>query len=269
MVKIFGLDGKIKEEINLPKVFSHPIREDLILRAFLAIKSHKRQPYGPGELSGLRTSAHYHGERRERYSMMNRGIARHQRLHGKTVPGLFWQARIAPQTKGGRPSHPPLPEKNWYQKINKKEKIKAIASAIAATAVLDLVKNKHRLDGLKELPIVVEDGIENVSKTKEVTEFLEAIGLKEELERLKERKIRAGKGKMRGRKYKKKKGILFVVKNDEKIKKAIENIPGCEVVRVKDLSVEHLAPGGKPGRLTVFTKGAIEELEKMEKFKVV
>jgi len=265
MVKVFGLDGKIKEEIELPKVFSYPIREDLILRAFLAIMSHKRQPYGPNELSGLRTSAHYHGERRERYSMMNRGIARHQRLHGKTVPFLFWQARIAPQTKGGRPAHPPLPEKIWYQKINKKEKRKAIASALAATAVLDLVKSKHRINGIKELPIVVDDEIEKISKVKEIEKFLKSIGLEEELERIKEKKVRAGKGKMRGRRYKKKKGILFVVKDDKNLKKAVENL-NCDVVKVKDVSVEHLAPGGKPGRLTIFSKSAFEELKN---FKVV
>ncbi|MEM5815306.1 MAG: 50S ribosomal protein L4 [Candidatus Aenigmatarchaeota archaeon] len=262
MVKVFSVDGSVKEEIELPQIFSYPIREDLILRAFLAIQSHKRQPYGTNKLSGLRTSAHYHGERRTRYSMMNRGIARHQRLHGKTVPSLFWQARIAPQTKGGRPAHPPLVEKIWYQKINKKEKKKAIISAIAATKVLDLVKSKHRLNGINELPIVVEDEIEMVSKTKDIVRFLRKIGLEEELERLKEKKIRAGKGKMRGRRYKKKKGILFVVRDDTNLKKAVKNISGCEAIKVKDLSVEHLAPGGKPGRLVIFTKGSIEELEK-------
>ncbi|MFH7880905.1 MAG: 50S ribosomal protein L4 [Candidatus Aenigmatarchaeota archaeon] len=264
MVVVYDINGNIKENIELPKVFYYPVREDLILRAFLAIQSHKRQPYGANKLSGLRTSAHYHGERRTRYSMMNRGIARHQRLHGKTVPSLFWQARIAPQTKGGRPAHPPVVEKIWYQKINKKEKRKAILSAISATAILDFVKNRHRIDGIKEVPIVVEDEFENLSKTKDVIKFLEKIGLKEELERLKKKKVRAGKGKMRGRRYKKKKGILFVVKNDVNLKKAVENIPGCEVVRVKDLSVENLAPGGKPGRLTVFTRGAIEELKNIK-----
>jgi len=261
MVSVFGIDGKEVEKIELPKIFSQPVREDLILRAFLAIQSHKRQPYGPDKLSGLRTSAHYHGERHSRYSMMNREIARHQRLHGKTVPHLFWQARIAPQTKGGRPAHPPLPEKDWYQKINEKERIKAIISAIAATSIKDLVKVRgHRIDGMKELPIVVDDKIEEMKKSKEVVEFLTKIGLEKELERIKEKKVRAGKGKMRGRKYKKKVGILFVVNEDKGISKAVRNLPGCEVVKVKDLSVEQLAPGGKPGRLTIFTKSAILKL---------
>jgi len=261
MVSVLGIDGREIEKIDLPKVFSHPVREDLILRAFLAIQSHKRQPYGPNELSGLRTSAHYHGVRRSRYTMMNREIARHQRLHSKTVPFLFWQARVAPQTKGGRPGHPPVPEKNWYQKINKKERIKAIISAIAATSLKEIVKARgHKVDRIKELPIVVDDKIEEVKKSREIVEFLKKIGLEEELERVKEKKVRAGKGKMRGRRYKKRVGILFVINEDRGISKAVRNLPGCEVVKVKDLSVEQLAPGGKPGRLTIFTKSAILKL---------
>jgi large subunit ribosomal protein L4e len=261
MVSVFGIDGREIEKIELPKVFSQPVREDLILRAFLAIQSHKRQPYGPNELSGMRTSAHYHGKRRSRYTMMNREIARHQRLHSKTVPFLFWQARVAPQTKGGRPGHPPKPEKDWYQKINKKERIKAIISAIAATSLKEFVKARgHNVDEIKELPIVVDDKLEEIKKTREIVEFLEKIGLKKELERVKKKKVRAGKGKMRGRKYKKKVGILFVVNEDRGIGKAVRNLPGYEVVLAKDLSVEQLAPGGKPGRLTIFTKSAILKL---------
>jgi large subunit ribosomal protein L4e len=42
---------------------------------------------------------------------------------------------------------------------------------------------------------------------------------------------------------------------------AARNLPGVDVVLVKDLNVELLAPGAKPGRLTVFTKSAIEYLE--------
>jgi len=50
MVSVFGIDGKEVEKIELPKIFYQPVREDLILRAFLAIQSHKRQPYGPDKL---------------------------------------------------------------------------------------------------------------------------------------------------------------------------------------------------------------------------
>ncbi|MCS7134167.1 MAG: 50S ribosomal protein L4, partial [Candidatus Caldarchaeum sp.] len=72
---------------------------------------------------------------------------------------------------------------------------------------------------------------------------------------------RAGKGKMRGRRYKRRKGPIIVVGDDRGIGKSAGNIPGVEVVKAKDLSVLHLAPGGKPGRLALFTQSALKMLE--------
>jgi len=258
-MKVLTLEGKANGEIELPKVFSTAVREDLILRAWLATQSKKRQPYGTDIYAGLRTSAHYHGMRHHRYTMMNREMARMPRLHGKTVPFLYWQARIVPQAKGGREAHPPKVEKVWEQKINKKERRLAIASAIAATAVKELVAKRHKINGV-ELPIVVEDGIESFSKTKQLVEFLNKIGLSKELERIKKKKVRAGKGKMRGRRYKRKTGILFVVSSDKGIKKAVKNLPGCSVVLAENLSVEALAPGGVPGRLTIYSLSALKKI---------
>lgn len=262
---VFNLDGKPVGEVRLPKVFSQPVREDLILRAFLATLSKRRQPYGTDKMAGKRTSAHYHGRRRERYTMMGREMARMPRLHGKTVPFLVWRARFVPQAVGGRRAHPPKVEKIWTQKINKKERRKAIESAIAATAIMEYVENRgHKLDGLEKLPIVVDDDLEQIEKTKELVKFLEKINLGEELKRIRRRKIRAGKGKMRGRKYKTKVGPLFIITKDRGIGKAVRNIPGCHVCRVENLSVEHLAPGGQCGRLVIFTKGAIERLKELK-----
>ena len=117
------------------------------------------------------------------------------------------------------------------------------------------------INGIEELPIVVVDDLQKISKTKELEEFLKKIGLEPELERAKERKIRAGKGKMRGRRYKKKIGPLIVVAQDEGISKAGKNLPGVDVCLVENLNVELLAPGAMPGRLTIFTKSAIEKLK--------
>jgi large subunit ribosomal protein L4e len=104
--------------------------------------------------------------------------------------------------------------------------------------------------------------LESVKRAKDVVAFLKALGLGEELERASETGIRAGKGKRRGRRYKRRKGPLLVVARDEGISKAASNVPGIDVVLAKDLSVLHLAPGGHPGRLTVFTLSALKELER-------
>ena len=49
--------------------------------------------------------------------------------------------------------------------------------------------------------------------------------------------------------------------------KAADNIPGIDVVKVNDINVELLAPGKVPGRLTLWTAGAIEALEKEKLFR--
>ncbi len=263
-VSIFDSQGKVKEKVDLPEVFKESIREDLILRAFLAAMSKKRQAYGVDTSAGKRTSAHYHGMRRiERpeVRMMGREMARMARLHGKVPPHMLFRARFVPQAVKGREAHPPKTERIWVQKINKKERRKALKSAIAATSCKECVlKRGHKIEGLKELPIIVEDKVQELKKTKKLVEFLQKIGLKKELERIKEKKIRAGKGKARGRKYKIKSGPLIVISEDKGISKAAKNLLGVNVSRAKTLSIDALAPGSMPGRLVIFTKSAIKEL---------
>jgi large subunit ribosomal protein L4e len=77
------------------------------------------------------------------------------------------------------------------------------------------------------------------------------------------RKIRAGKGKYRGRKIKQAVGPLIVVAENKGIMEAARNIPGVEVVTVNNLNAEILAPGTHPGRLTIWTNSAIEKLNEL------
>jgi large subunit ribosomal protein L4e len=66
---------------------------------------------------------------------------------------------------------------------------------------------------------------------------------------------------MRGRRRRTPKSILLVVGQRDGLAKAASNVSGVDVVAAKDLSAEDLAPGGDMGRLTVWTKSAIEALE--------
>ena len=175
-IDVFDLEGKSVEKIDLPKVFSEPIREDLILRAVLSSQSKSRQPYATNILAGKRTAAHFHGGRpgrpsSTRYAMIGREIARLPRLHGKTVPHLSFRARFVPQAVKGREAHPPKVEKIWEQRMNKKERQKAVRSAIAATSKKELVlKRGHKVKS--ELPIIVENKIQEIKKTKDLIGFL-------------------------------------------------------------------------------------------------
>ena len=87
------------------------------------------------------------------------------------------------------------------------------------------------------------------------------LGLGDDLQRARNgRKIRAGKATMRGRVHKTPKSVLLVVKEKSGLAQAARNLPGVDVVAARDLNAEDLAPGGDVGRLTVFTKTALEEL---------
>ncbi len=146
MPKVYDLQGNAVEEMDLPGVFSTAYRPDVIKRAVLASQSARRQPYGADPLAGKKTSAHYHGRRKYRFTMMNKEMARIARIHGK-VGYMAMRARFVPQAVKGRKAHPPKAEKLWEERINAKEKRLAIRSALAACANVELVKQRgHRFD---------------------------------------------------------------------------------------------------------------------------
>ncbi len=247
-VPVYGLDGNEVGKVQLPGFFYNPVRGDLIRRAFLAIFTSRLQPKGTDPLAGLRTTAESLG--------VGHGIARVAR-----VKGSLRAARV-PQAVKGRRAHPPKVEKKLKENINKKEKKLALASALAATAIRELVTRRGHIVPEKQLPIVVVDEIEKVSRAPQLREIFKRLGVWSDVERAAERiRVRAGKGKMRGRRYKKPKSVLIVASNTRDLSKAARNMPGVEVVSARNLTVSHLAPGGVPGRLTIYTLGALRILE--------
>jgi large subunit ribosomal protein L4e len=258
MAKIKDLQGVEKEDVKLPDIFSTKYNLKLVKKVVLASQSNKRQPYGTDPIAGLRSSAHYHASRHYRYTMMNREMARISRIHGR-VGYLAHTARVVPQSRKGRRGQPPKAEKDWSKKINKKESKAAIKSLIGATASAELVKKRgHKYE--KELPVVVVDDIENIKKTKDMKVALSKILGVKELERSGKKTVRAGKGTMRGRKYKKKVGPLLVFA--KKCDALRCKVPGVDTVTASNLNAELLAPGTQGGRLTVYSVSALKALEK-------
>jgi len=247
--KIFNLDGKSTGKIELPPVFATPLRPDVIKRAVLAIQSNSFQRQGRDPMAGKRTSAESRGT----------GLAMARIPRRKGGGG---KAAFAPGTVGGRQGHPPVSEKVIVKRIPKKEKHLALLSAIAATASKETVaKRGHNVEDIQEIPLVVTQDFESLGKTKEVEEALIRLGVLSEIFRAREsRRIRAGKGKSRGRKMKTATGPLIVVAEDKGIGAAAENIPGVDVTKVTNLNPEILAPGTHPGRLTIWTSSAVEKL---------
>ena len=247
--EIFDLQGKSTGKITLPKVFSTPLRPDVIKRAVLAIQSNRLQPQGRDPMAGKRTTAESRGT--------GMGISRVPRIKGGSG-----RAGFAPSTVGGRQPHPPRAEKNIVKDIPKKEAKFALISAIAATAQKEtIVSRGHKIGNVVQFPLVVEDAIEGLTKAKEVEAAFTSLGLEADLIRVRDsRSIRAGKGKRRGRKMKQAIGPLIIVVDGKALVNAASNIPGVEVTTVTNLNTEMLAPGTHPGRLTVWTNGAIEKL---------
>ena len=256
--QVFDKAGNKAGETELPAVFSTPYRPDVIRRAVLVQQSNARQRYGSDPLAGKRTSAHYHGSRHYRFSMMNKETSRMPRIHGKSAGMYAMRARFAPHAVKGRRAHPPKAEKIWARGINEKEKRLAIKSALAAGARLEIVMQRgHKSDFA---PIIVTDDFENLAKTKDVLALLAKI-IPKELERCSKKKVRAGKGKARGRKYRRKTGPLVIAGANCKVLKAARNIQGVDAVSATNINAELLAPGTEAGRMLIITKSGLKKLD--------
>ncbi len=243
-LNIIDLSGNTAKKITTD-LFDEPYRPDLIKKAVLSAQANRQQTYGAHMYAGLRTSAEGWGP--------GRGVSRVARLMNSSKA-----ARI-PQAVKGRQAHPPKPEKDRTEKVNDKERKKAIKSAIAATGNLELVRKRgHRFSA--QLPLVAVDELSSLTKTKDVKAFMEAAHVWDDIERAKDTTIRAGKGKLRGRRYKNTKSILIVASEDKGIVKAARNLAGVDIVTLDQLNAELLAPGTHAGRLTIFTESAIAKL---------
>ena len=261
-IGIKDAQGKKVGETNLPQQFNEEMRPDLVRRAFLVIRGHDRQPYGADPEAGMRTSAKISRRRRKYKGSYGLGISRVPRkIMSRRGTRFNWVGAFAPGIVGGRRAHPPKAEKKWTHKLNKKERKKAIRSALASAMNSAAVASRgHEVPA--EYPFAFEAKAEQLGKTKEVISMLEAAGLAAEMSRTRSAKIRAGKGKTRGRKYRIKKGPLIVVSGDCPLLRAVANIRGVEATLASSLNCRLLAPGGDPGRLTIFTEAAIEKMQK-------
>jgi large subunit ribosomal protein L4e len=262
------LKGKNKSagKRAMPIQFSESYHPNLIKRAVHALESAKRQRYGASPEAGLRHSSKLSKRRRKYRGCYGFGISRvNRKIHTRRGTRFFWVGTFSPQTRGGRRSHAPKATKVLLKKINKKENRKAICSAMAATLNRELVKERgHKIP--EAYPFIMSSDIETLSKTIDVKKLLIDLGFEDELMRSAVKKVRAGKGKSRGRKYQKRKGLLLVTAEDCPLTKSAKNIPGIDIVAVNSLNAKLLAPGSQAGRITLFTESAMNLLEEKRLF---
>lgn len=247
---IWTTDGDEAGTTSLPTAFETPFRPDVIRKAVSVAQANRRQAYGASEMAGRWHATESWGP--------GRGASRIPRLtQGR-------RAAFAPGTRGGRRAHPPKADKDRAEKINKKERDLARRSALAATADPERVADRGHEFSVDELPLIVEDTFVDIAQTSELSDVLDALGVGDDITRAKEgRSIRAGKGTMRGRKYRRPTSLLLVVHEKGPITRACANLPGITFATPEEVNVERLAPGGDAGRLTVFTESALAGIEEV------
>jgi large subunit ribosomal protein L4e len=218
-------------------------------------KNH-RQAYARYNLAGHQHSAESWGT--------GRAVARVPRISGSGM-SRSGQAAFANSVRGGRMFSPLKVWRRWHRLVNVSQKRFAVSSAIAASSVPALVlAHGHKINKIPEIPLVLNDAIEKITKTKEAVAVLKALNIDEDVNKsANSRKIRAGKGKARNRRYVQERGVLIIHGEKEGLSHAFRNISGVDIANVNRLNLLSLAPGGHPGRFVVWTEGAFKKLDQL------
>jgi len=262
-VTVIAADGSAsKDTTPIPNVFKAPIRPDIVHAVHTGMNKNKRQPYAVSEKAGHQTSAESWGT--------GRAVARIPRVSGGGTHRAG-QAAFGNMCRSGRMFAPTKVWRKWHQKINLNQKRFATASALAASSSAALLMARgHDVSAVPEVPLVVSSTAfadSAITKTSKAIALLKAVGAGADVERVKKsRKVRAGKGKMRGRRHTQRRGPLVVYNPEEDGKDlvlAFRNIPGVETSSVYSLNLLQLAPGGHLGRFIVWTSSAFSALDKI------
>ena len=155
--------------------------------------------------------------------------------------------------------------RKWHVKVNQNQRRFAVVSALAASALPALILARgHRIEEIEEVPLVVSSETEAFTKTKEAVALLKGLKAYSDVVKVSNsRKLRAGKGKLRNRRHRQRRGPLVVYNEDKGIVKAFRNLPGVELVNVRRLNLLQLAPGGHLGRFVIWTEGAFAALDEV------
>ena len=255
-VSLKDLRGKEIESLELPSVFNTPFRPEIIKKVYVNVLSTKFQPQGRYPAAGEIVSAESRNT--------GLGMARIARARGEGFQRAGQAAGVA-GVRSGRLAHPPVSWKKNYKKINKKEKQLGFCSAIAATSNKDIIEKRgHNVGNISAFPIVVANDLEKITKTAELRKTLLSLGLEDDLKRSTNTvRVPSGKSRLRGRKKHTALSCLIVVSKDSPVSKLKNSLPGVNVISIENLSIMDLVPGTKPVRLTIYTKNAIDSMNKI------
>ena len=138
----------------------------------------------------------------------------------------------------------------------------AFASALAATREAKLATERgHLLPHGAALPYVLDDPVEELRTAKDARTILEHLKLWPDVRRAQDGTHLHGSGRARrrGRVRRTPRSLLVVTAAAGKAR-GFRNLAGVDVVPVGRLGTEDLAPGGVAGRLTIYSRAAVEML---------
>ncbi|KAJ2894313.1 hypothetical protein MKZ38_007729 [Zalerion maritima] len=262
-VTIHGSDGAPTGATHaMPCVFQSPIRPDIVQQVHTGMAKNKRQPYSVSEKAGHQTSAESWGT--------GRAVARIPRVSGGGTHRAG-QAAFGNMCRSGRMFAPTKIWRKFHIKVNQGQKRYATASAVAASAVVPLLMARgHQVSGIAEVPLVVDSAVFDdtyCGKTQEAVALLNAVGAGDELAKVKgSKKLRAGKGKLRGRRHRQRRGPLVIYDPEidgKDLVRGFKNIPGVETCSVYALNLLQLAPGGHLGRFVIWSSAAFKALDEI------
>lgn len=254
-VQVFDAAGAVVGQVALPSVLTAPIRADVVQFVHTNMNKNRRQAYAVSTIAGEQTSAESWGT--------GRAVSRIPRVAGGGTHRAG-QGAFGNMCRGGRMFAPNKTWRKWHRKINVNQRRYAVCSALAASALPALVFARgHKISNVPEVPLVLSDkAVAGIEKTRVAVAALKAVGAFDDVENSKNsKKIRAGKGKMRNRRYVQRRGPLVIYDEAGPVTKAMRNLPGVELCQVSRLNLLQLAPGGHLGRFIIWTESAFKQLD--------
>jgi large subunit ribosomal protein L4e len=254
LISVFNEQGEVSGQVTLPAVFKAPIRPDVVHFVHSNMAKNSRQPYAVHKHAGHQTSAESWGT--------GRAVSRIPRVRGGGTH-RSGQAAFGNMCRGGRMFAPTKTWRKWHHRINQKQRRFAICSALAASSIPSLLMARgHKIEQVPEVPVVCTNAIESLTKTKAAVALLKQLNAYDDVEKCQNSKqIRAGKGKMRNRRYVMRRGPLVIYNEDHGIKQAFRNLPGVELISVDRLNLLKLSPGSHLGRFCIWSEGAFQKLD--------
>ncbi len=215
-LKVYNQEGKETGKIKLPeKVFGLPWNPDLVHQVMVSMMANQRKG-----TAHAKTRAEVRGGGRKPWRQKGTGRARHGSIR-------------SPLWRGGGATFGPTKEKNYFKKINKKMKIKALFVALSRKA--------------KDNEILVIDELKiNAPKTKEAASIIKALSKIEGFEKITARK----------------KDALFLLPGkNEIIARGFRNLPNAEIIETRNLNLLDVLKH----KHLVFTKEAINTFKSASK----